>query len=594
MDGDTPTIGSETEATRATKIGIIVVHGIGEQGRFEFLDEIVRALEAGLRALRPKLAVSVSLMHGQSAEIGAEDGSLANDSQPGAEIVVADGDGRETRFSVHEVWWADIYDPPTVLRPLWFFLWGLGMWATPFGNKLKDKERKAGSNPNSVTELLKQPIGPTRLECILARIRLFLAGYLVLTGGVALSLLIGIARLLTRQNIPDPVKTAISYMSDVKLYTTNSSPETVPLEFLNQHARLAIRSRMVRAMADMALCQYDQWWVLSHSQGTVVAHGGLMAPGEQLAHYLDEVRWKKLKTLRGGAYIGTTSKTLYDAMLERPSWVPGGTAVDRALLLERFAGLVTYGSPLDKFATLWPETVPMSVDMKPLEKKFWVNICDATDPVAGDLDKFDRIDGNPSPFIPRNYSYAGLPVGLFGYPIPVIGYIPLLSHLRYLKVRQPSKPRKPTPVEIARVQDSLSGHLAKWWYQSAEAGKPVAPEFPQPGSSHFWPSKGRQGLRALLSSALWLFLVFLLPFLAAKLLNLSAPYLDAALKPLFGENNSGCIAGIMQSIVHSLEQVQPICLMALAVLIVGLVGVVTWLVQLYLRIEPTDVAADDQ
>lgn len=57
--------------------------------------------------------------------------------------------------------------------------------------------------------------------------------------------------------------TAISYMSDIKLYIQPTSPEAVPLDHLGQHARFAIRARMLRALVDMALQNYDRWWVVA-------------------------------------------------------------------------------------------------------------------------------------------------------------------------------------------------------------------------------------------------------------------------------------------------------------------------------------------
>ena len=61
--------------------------------------------------------------------------------------------------------------------------------------------------------------------------------------------------------------TAISYMSDIKLYTQPTSPEVVPLDHLGQHARFAIRARMLRVLVDVACQDYDRWWVVAHSLG---------------------------------------------------------------------------------------------------------------------------------------------------------------------------------------------------------------------------------------------------------------------------------------------------------------------------------------
>ena len=55
---------------------------------------------------------------------------------------------------------------------------------------------------------------------------------------------------------------------------------------------------MIRAIADVACNRYHRWYVLAHSQGTVVAFNGLMETAYAWPGYLDEDRWDRLKQAR--------------------------------------------------------------------------------------------------------------------------------------------------------------------------------------------------------------------------------------------------------------------------------------------------------
>jgi hypothetical protein len=51
---------------------------------------------------------------------------------------------------------------------------------------------------------------------------------------------------------------------------------------------------MVRALVDVATANYDRWYILAHSLGTVVAFNGLMTHAHSFPNYLDERRWRRL------------------------------------------------------------------------------------------------------------------------------------------------------------------------------------------------------------------------------------------------------------------------------------------------------------
>lgn len=496
---------SERPALR--RVGLLAVHGMGEQGRFQFLDGLVRDLELAFRsAAGAGTAVSVSLRVADSSLMGAAAPTLVDGPEPAAEIVVVDREqGTEVRVGVHEVWWGDVVDPPTVLQPAKFLAWGLAMWAVPLKRRRAFHERE----PGTVGWFLAEPEpkeGRGFRARLWTRLRLFFAAYLVAVIGLVLSLGRALIQFLFRLNLPDPVRTAIAYMSDVKLYTQPTSPEAVPLDHLGQHARFAIRARVVRGAVDVAGQGYERWWVLAHSLGSVITLSGLMTPDGLLARYLDEARWRRL----AGTPLAyrDPNQVPRDTRVACPAWLPPDQCLRRGKLLERFAGLVTYGSPLDKFAMIWPAVIPLARDQAGLAGRPWLNFFDETDPVAGRLDAFDKIDEADSPFRPRNIGFAA-------------HWLPLYSHLRYLSV-----PRRDGDSAFG----SLAGKLAGWWLRSAHAPLAEQPKF-EPGSDARWltegsPPKVRSSWRARRAGtqATWAALLVGSPVATDLLLRLTRVY----------------------------------------------------------------------
>ena len=245
-----------------------------------------------------------------------------------------------TRIGVHEVWWGDIVDRPTLFQPLRFFAWGLAMWASAAQATENLPRRKAGHR-RPVPGGARAARGPRLADPVPGQGAPYSSPATSWSPiGVALSLILALLRFLTRQNIPDPVMTAVSYMSDIKLYTQPTSPETVPLDHLGQHARFAIRARVLRTVTDAALASYERWWVVAHSLGSVIAFSGLMTPDGLIARYLDEPRWRRLRREyeQAGAVRRDGSKVPVDTNVPCPAWMEPDWCVSRATLLERFAG----------------------------------------------------------------------------------------------------------------------------------------------------------------------------------------------------------------------------------------------------------------
>jgi hypothetical protein len=189
------------------------------------------------------------------------------------------------------------------------------------------------------------------------------------------------------------------------------------LEGLDEPPRVAVRRRMIRALADMFSARYDRWYVLAHSLGSVVAHNGLMETEEAWPNYLDERRWRRLQ--RANATGMRTTPVASSMLPARPAWLASTDIVDRRAVFSRFSGFLSYGSPLDKFAALWRAEVPINDTAVFPAGTEWINVFDGTDPVAGSLDAFGPAAAIPGTLVPANVGYKASP-------------ILLLSHVRYL------------------------------------------------------------------------------------------------------------------------------------------------------------------
>ncbi len=195
---------------------------------------------------------------------------------------------------------------------------------------------------------------------------------------------------------------------------------------------------MIRTIADVACRDYDRWYILAHSQGAVVAFNGLMEPAFGWPGYLDAKRWRSLcaKKMAGGA--ATTMPDAKGMMPPRPAWVSHHDIVYRTRVFARFRGLLTYGSPLEKFAAIWPATVAVCREPAFQEGTRWINVYDPLDLVSGMMKSWPTHDHACSPPF-ENIGYAAGPWLLAG-------------HTAYLDCPDPAsddRPRSPRALVLA-------------------------------------------------------------------------------------------------------------------------------------------------
>ena len=450
----------------AERVGLILVHGIGEQKRFSHLDSEIRGIIDGLKR-RPGAQITVEILSSDAATYNADQDTWASGPDPSARISVKDH-GREVEINVHEVWWADVNEPYSLAKQFRFWFWGLSIWAFP----------KSIDRPDlpSFGQAMVMPSTPGRtwLKRFFTRLQLYLSGLFFLVAAFSLGAAVFLAKRLFDFEAPDIVRVFVNYISGVKLYnqSTRQGGGLLPnphgfLDTLDDPPRVSIRRRMIQTIVAVAFRpkkEYDRWYILGHSLGSVVAFNGIMENGQAFANYLTRETWD---SLRAGGWAGRPRRTDWvrnppGAMSpSRPVWLKDTDLVYRDKIFGKFGGLLTYGSPLGKFAELWPVRVPVN-KVEPIFKPRteWINVFDGRDPVGGPLKAFapDKLakDGVTARHCPplKGFAYAA-------------SHILLLSHIRYMTVRN-------------EKEKQLSDVVAEWLL----TGNPFSPPAPGNGRWH--------------------------------------------------------------------------------------------------------------
>jgi hypothetical protein len=413
-------------------VGVILVHGIGDQRRFQHLDgelrDLIRALQRQ-ETLGNIDSVTVDVTSSSAAAFHAEQDTWNAGPDPTVTVVVdhsridAQGGHRTLRtcLAVHEVWWADVNEPYSIAKQFRFWLWGLAVWAHP---------TRPASGLGSASHVA-PPVVPDHWDGW-DRLRLWMIGVFFVLLGYSIGTLSFLFTRVFGSQPPDILRTMANYISAVKLY--NQERRFGPglwwareefLDSVGEPPRVSVRRRMIRAIADVACNRYHRWYVLAHSQGSVVAFNGLMETAYAWPGYLDEKRWQRLRNcgMAGGGRQGMVIPQP-PILPRRPNWALANEIAYRSRIFHRFRGLLTYGSPLEKFAGLWPALVPIN-RAKTFEPNIpWFNVYDPIDPVSGRLRAFQRQSPLCCP-----------PAWDLGYSA---SWWLLLAHLKYLKQRKPS------------------------------------------------------------------------------------------------------------------------------------------------------------
>lgn len=429
-----------TKATNVEKVGVLLVHGIGEQSQFEHLEAEVRNIVTALqKSTGETQTIQVVINSFPSAAFGAKQETWQDGGRAPVMVEVYDHE-KVTEIYFHQVWWADLDEPTTLWTDIRFWLWGLSLWTI---------DGKFHSDLPGYGKRMERPKNVRGQKNIgfLGRLRLFWVALAIVLILPVLSLLNFVLRQLLAFKIPRP-DILSQFLGDIKLLQQARRFGKGPLQDLGLPPRVTLRRRTIRGLVEMALRPYDRWYILAHSQGTVLAFNGIMETAQSLPNYLTKDLWRRCKAksliTKAHSSESLTNEEKRNMLPFFPSWRDKEYILDRRRLFDKLRGLLTYGSPLSKFAALWPAIVPLNKDDSDVfHKDFqWLNVYDPTDPVAGETQPFQS-DRSPSQFTDREgISYkAAEPIDI-AYKA---NRFHLLSHVEYLNF---SKGNYPPLVDI--------------------------------------------------------------------------------------------------------------------------------------------------
>jgi len=315
-------------------VGVILVHGIGEQRRFEHLEsesrKIINAIIAGYGERRRDVTVTLTTASGDAFR-GNQSTWVSGPEAPLHALV--EFRGRIVDIAFHEVWWADINEVLTFGKQVRFWLWGLSISGVATNNETflpgTEERTRAPDHAGKLT--------------LWNRFRMAYIG--VLFGLSTFS--VAFINLILKRLDASPLlatQVIINYLSGVKLFNQTTRAGGGPMDGPDEPPRVAIRRRMVRAMVEVACGKCDRWYILAHSLGTIPAWNALMEIQEALPNYLSREQWARLSTTP----LAAMSADPFDVtamMPNRPVWLRRNEIIDRAALFEKFRGIITYGSP---------------------------------------------------------------------------------------------------------------------------------------------------------------------------------------------------------------------------------------------------------
>ncbi|MDJ0903975.1 MAG: hypothetical protein QNJ55_34830 [Xenococcus sp. MO_188.B8] len=363
-------------------IGILVVHGIGDQKQFDCLKGVAQSIVDSLQSEINKGYVEVSVDINR-AETGTFQ-SLHPAWQEGEKAPInvrIKPSGYEKNYNLHlrEVWWADLDRPQHLGKFIKFWFWGLSLWAIP-----PQENYPILNDPEQDLENLKWDTNKKSQQGsrLVARFEYFLIGLFLTICQPLLFILRTVLRFL---DIDFPLTLIADYLGKLRLYQQPRNSGKDSIEDINFPPRFSIQRRMINALVRMAISDYDRWYVWSHSLGSIVAYNAFSMPEATLSHYVSHSIWEEIETWD----TDHSDKQLLFEILNtntlrpkpyRPVWQR--KRISRKSLFDKCEGLLTYGSPFWRIADLWPDLVKRNTQADFKSEFNWYNVLDPSDPVA--------------------------------------------------------------------------------------------------------------------------------------------------------------------------------------------------------------------
>lgn len=382
------------------KIRILVVHGMGEQKRFESIEEIAANMMRSLLKDKYKQA-NVQVHHASSSKYHA-----CNVSWKNVPVFVQwKADNQQERekkwieVSFREVYWADL-DRKRNWRNVGRFLWWvLSICGVRYYHSGANKRRakKGTQEHNPLLHNLKSPSSDAKNGVAwFHRLSLALTA-IVFFPVMLIFLLLGFVFSRINIEIFNKIYRALfEYIGDVHLYQDWTMRE-MQLEGFNEKSRVAIQKRMVSALCKTASEYHagdiDGYYVFAHSLGTVVAFNALMENEFNLPNYLTEKEYDNLHAnISGCEDLDMERVDMPNTIPKRPPWLEPDTRLNRKALLKGLRGFLTVGSPIEKVATLWPAIVPYNDHEDSDVPIPWYNVSDKQDIVGSKIKKYGALE----------------------------------------------------------------------------------------------------------------------------------------------------------------------------------------------------------
>lgn len=350
----------------SVRIGIICVHGIGEQPRCKHSDAVARDLVKILSSHYGSDAVSVQ------TSPGVNRGTVRADT-----TIFLKRRSILYEIDLIECWWRDLGERHGFKRIIRFWSWAITLWSS---RRLSEEASLGRVNPDACKgkgKLVR--IFYTRLIIYLYSVLFFV---LILPAHFFLNIASALP-FLARINI---FATAYSYLSSVKLYVESKNDTVDDVVDLLVPKRVRIQSRLNALITKVGSADYNSWILLAHSLGSVIALKSIMEDGAAYANSLTADEFNNIDP----RFLRNRSNSDVDYIDKTPSknWVPEDVSLNLDLLYDTFGGLITYGSPLHMFSKMWPSIIEIN-NKREFGSFSWVNISNTLDPIAGDIDFLD-------------------------------------------------------------------------------------------------------------------------------------------------------------------------------------------------------------
>jgi len=335
-------------------IGIIVVHGVGSQRAQETVGQVA-------------LNFYQLLQRDQNVTRLEKDLHPDRPSQP----VTLDFFYKNSQFRIkfYEVYYADLDLPYNFLRWVRLVVWGLIL---PFYPGRYEEIQNTDARMKNIEVSRGTRVWVRFQLAILSVIFIFLLFTLR-------ALTFVIYRVSGKR--PKLGEFIHEYLGDVQLFVSERMRKDT-IETYGKPSRAAMRVRFWNTYGRACLDDNDEIVLITHSLGTVVTFNAMMEPGDRIL----------------GEYV--TDRELRERLLQL--W----GSPKREKVFAKLQAWFTLGSPLDKFAAIWPRTIPVNIDKSDppvaiagqpqtaihYQRQIpWINVHDILDIIGANLNNFTAL-----------------------------------------------------------------------------------------------------------------------------------------------------------------------------------------------------------